>query len=89
MSLSITDAKLANREGDGVQIAYDPTDPTYIAPLGETSVVKPDGTKGFIVMATVEGVMIVIFSVLMAAAIRSVVRRRMAAREAEKMTSRK
>ena len=88
MSLSITDAKLANREGDGVQIAYDPTDPTYVAPLGETSVVKPDGTKGFIVMATIEGIMIVVFSVLMAAAIRSVLRRRMAAREAEEMASR-
>ena len=84
MNLTITDAKLANREGDGVQIAYDPTDPTYVAPLGETSVVKPDGTKGFIVMATVEGVMVVVFSVLIAAAIRSVVRRRLAAREAEK-----
>ena len=87
MSLTITDAKLANREGDGVQIAYDPTDPSYVAPLGETSVVKPDGTRGFIVMATVEGVMVVVFSVLMAGAIRSVVRRRLAAREAEKMTS--
>ena len=84
MSLSITDAKLANREGDGVQIAYDPTDPAYVAPLGETSVVKPDGTKGFIVMATVEGVMVVVFSVLMAAAIRSVLRRKMVARETEK-----
>ena len=89
MSLTITDAKLANREGDGVQIAYDPTDPSYVAPLGETSVVKPDGTRGFIVMATVEGVMVVVFSVLMAAAIRSVVRRKLAAREAEKMTSQK
>lgn len=83
MSLSITDAKLAKREGEGVQIAYDPTDPSYVAPLGETSVVKPDGTKGFIVMATVEGVMVVVFSVLMAAAIRSMVRRKLAARETE------
>ena len=87
MSLTITDAKLANREGDGVQIAYDPTDPSYVAPLGETSVVKPDGTRGFIVMATIEGVMVIVFSVLMAAAIRSVVRRRLSAREAEEMTS--
>jgi uncharacterized DUF497 family protein len=55
-----------------------------VAPLGETSVVKPDGTKGFIVMATVEGVMVVVFSVLMAAAIRSVLRRKMAAQETEK-----
>lgn len=76
MSLTITDAKLANREGDGVQIAYDPTDPSYVAPLGETSVVKPDGTKGFIAMATVEGVMVVIFAVLTAVAIRYLQRAR-------------
>lgn len=87
MNLTITDAKLANREEDGVQIAYDPTDPSYVAPLGETSVVKPDGTKGFIAMATIEGVMVVVFAVLIAAAIRSVVRRRLAAREAEEKTS--
>lgn len=87
MNLTITDAKLANREEDGVQIAYDPTDPSYVAPLGETSVVKPDGTRGYIVMATVEGVMVVVFAVLIAAAIRGVVRRKLAAREAEKKTS--
>ena len=91
MNISITDAKLANRKDDGVQIAYDPTDPSYVAPLGETSVVKPDGTKGYIIMATVEGVMVIVFAVLMAAALRSVVRRKLLAREkmreAEKMTS--
>lgn len=87
MSLAITDTKLADRENEGVQIAYDPTDPSYVAPLGETSVVKPDGTRGLIVMATVEGIMVIVFSVLMAAAIRSTVRRRLAAREVEKMTS--
>ena len=87
MSLTITDAKLANRKGDGVQIAYDPTDPSYVAPLGETSVVKPDGTKGYIIMATIEGVMVIVFSVLMAAAIHSVVRRKLAAREAEREAS--
>jgi hypothetical protein len=36
-------------------------------------------------MATVEGVMVIVFSVLIAAAIRSVVRRKLAAREAEGM----
>ena len=75
MNITITDAKLANRKDDGVQIAYDPTDPSYVAPLGETSVVKPDGTKGYIIMATIEGVMVIVFAVLMAAALRSVVRR--------------
>ena len=76
MNLSIVDTKLANREDEGVQIAYDPTDPTYVAPLGESSVVKPDGTKGFIVMATIEGVMVIVFAVLMAAACRYLLRGR-------------
>ena len=87
MNLTITDSKLANRKGDGVQIAYDPTDPSYVAPLGETSVVKPDGTRGFIIMATIEGLMVIVFSVLMAAAIRSIVKRKQAARESNQMTS--
>lgn len=77
MNLSVTSTEFAdNKSGDGVQIAYDPTDPTYVAPLGESSVVRPDATKGFIVMVTMEGVMVVVFAVLMAAAIRSVVRRK-------------
>ena len=77
MSIGITDTKLANREEDGLQIAYDPTDPTYVAPLGESSVVKPDGTRGYIVIATIEGVMILIFAILMTVIIRDVVRRRL------------
>ena len=89
MNLTITDTKLANRDGDGLQIAYDPTDPTYVAPLGESSVVKPDGTKGFIIMATIEGATVIVFGILMAAAIRSVVHRRLTAREAERMASQK
>ena len=87
MNLSIVDTKLANREDEGVQIAYDPTDPTYVAPLGESSVVKPDGTRGFIIMATIEGVMVIVFAVLMAAALRGVVRRKLAEREAANRTS--
>ena len=87
MNLSIVDTKLANREDEGVQIAYDPTDPSYVAPLGESSVVKPDGTKGLIVMATIEGVMVVAFAVLMAAALRGVVRRKLAEREAKNQAS--
>lgn len=83
MSLTITEAaELA--KGDGVQIAYDPTDPSYIGPLGETSVVKPDGTKGFIVLVTVEGIMVLVFAILFAATIRSVVRRKLNERKAQK-----
>lgn len=69
MNLVITNAELANHDG-GVQIAYDPTDPSYVAPLGESSVVKPDNTKGFIVIATIEGVMVVVFAVLLLGSIR-------------------
>ena len=87
MNLTITDSKLANREGDGVQIAYDPSDPTYVAPLGETTVVKPDGTKGYIIMATIEGMMVIVFSVLIAAAIHNVVRRKIVARDSERLSS--
>ena len=81
MNLSVTNAKLADRKDDGVQIAYDPTDPTYVAPLGESSVVKPDGTKGLIVIATVEGVMVIVFGIFVAVAIRSIVKRELIKRQ--------
>ena len=74
MNLTVTDAKLANRKDEGVQIAYDPTDPSYVAPLGESTVVRPDNTRGLIVVATIAGVMAVLFGVFMAIAIRSFVR---------------
>lgn len=77
MNLGVTNAQLADSDAEAVQIAYDPTDPTYVAPLGESSVVEPNNTRGFIVLATIEGLMVIVFSVLMAASIRSVVRRRL------------
>ncbi|MBR3236088.1 fibro-slime domain-containing protein [Candidatus Saccharibacteria bacterium] len=75
MNLGVTDAKLANRKGDGLQIAYDPTDPTYVAPLGESSVVKPDGTKGFMIMATIEGVLIVVLAVFLMVSIKTLIKK--------------
>lgn len=78
MNLAVTDTKLANRKDDGVQIAYDPTDPSYVAPLGESTVVRPDSTRGLIVIATIAGAMAVLFGVFMAIAIRSFVRRELA-----------
>ena len=76
MNLGVVDAKVADKKSDGgIQIAYDPTDPTYVAPLGETSIVKPDGTRGYIIMATLEGIMIVAFVVFMMIAIKAVVKR--------------
>lgn len=81
MNLIVTDTKLADRKDDGVQIAYDPTDPTYVAPLGESSVVRPDGTRGLIIIATIEGVMVVAFAIFVAIAIRSIVKRELAKRQ--------
>ncbi len=76
MNVTIVDTQMAkNGKGDSMQIAYDPTDPTYVAPLGQSVMVRPDNTKGYIVMATIEGVMIVAFSVMMVIAAKMVVRR--------------
>ena len=74
MNLSVTDTSVA--QGGGVQIAYDPSNPGYVAPLGESFVFKPDSTEGLIVMMTIEGVMIVAVSVLVASVARFVIRQK-------------
>ena len=74
MNLSVTSTELA--QGGGIQIAYDPSDPTYVAPLGESSVFRPDSTKGLIVMATIEGVMIVAVSVLVVSVARFMIKQK-------------
>ncbi len=65
MNLTLMDTKLSKSdEGDGaVQVAYDPSDPSYVAPLGESVVFRPSGTKGLIIIATIEGAALVVFSV--------------------------
>lgn len=65
MNLNVITSELANADS-GIQIAYDPTDPSYVAPLGETSVFKPDNTRGYIIMATIFGVVIMALSILIA-----------------------
>ena len=77
MSLSLTDSKLASRGDTGIQVAYDPTDPSYVAPLGESKVVRPDGTRGYIIMATIMGVLVVTTSLLIAISTRFVLKKRM------------
>ena len=74
MNLSVTNAELA--QGGGVQIAYDPSDPSYVAPLGETSVFRPDSTKGLVVMATIEGVVILVVSILAVSAARFMIKQK-------------
>ena len=77
MNITIVDTKMAqNGKGDSMQIAYDPTDPTYEAPLGQSVIVRPDTTKGYMLMATIEGVMIVVFSIFTAVTVKVVLDRK-------------
>jgi len=71
MSLNVVQTQLASGAG-GVQVAYNPADPSYVGPLGESMVVGPDGTRGYVVTATILGVAIAtcaIFMVIMAHAL--------------------
>ena len=63
MNLSVVDTKVAKDGSDEITVAYDPTNPSYVAPLGESVVFKPSGTKGLIIMATVEGAVLIVFSI--------------------------
>ena len=76
MNIAVTDASKLAKQNGGVQVAYDPTDSTYEAPLGQSVVMQPDHTRGYVVLATIEGVMIVVFAVLVAIAARIMVKRK-------------
>ena len=49
MLLNITNTSIASEDG-GVEVAYDPTNPSYIAPLGESLTVRPDNRKALMTM---------------------------------------
>lgn len=65
MKLAVESTKIAGTDNMGIQVAYDPTDPSYVAPLGESVVVKPDETKSYIVLATIEATFVVVFAVVL------------------------
>ena len=73
MNLSVTDVELADGD-DGVQIAYDPNDPSYVPPLGESAVSRPDTTKGMVLLATVEGVAVLVMAMGVAYVVRYAMR---------------
>lgn len=75
MNLNIVETRIA--DSDEIQIAYDPSDPSYVAPLGESSVVKPDTTKGYITMATIFGVIIAISGALVILMMRSTIKQKL------------
>ena len=51
--LNIMNTSLAKSDG-GVEVAYDPADPSYIAPLGESLVVAPNKSKSLITAITAQ-----------------------------------
>lgn len=73
MDLSLTSTELAD---GGMQVAYDPDNPTYVAPLGESMVFRPDPTKALVIIATIEGVVVVTMTILMMFAVRFVIKRK-------------
>lgn len=75
VSLTVMNSEIAGSDETTVQVAYDPDDPSYVAPLGESIVFQPDNSKGLMVMATVFGVLVVAFSMFMMIAVRSLVKR--------------
>ena len=65
MNLNVLDTRLAGNDGE-IQIAYDPTDPSFVAPLGESATTRPDTTRGYVVMASIFGLVIMALSMLIA-----------------------
>lgn len=74
MILNITDATLAR--GDGVEVAYDPTNPGYVAPLGESMTVRADRTRGLAMALTAQlimfGVLAVVFVMVVTRLLRKI-----------------
>ena len=68
MVLNVTDTKLAQNDG-GVKVAYDPENPSYVAPLGESMVVEPNVKKSLAVAIVVQATVVGMFSILMMVAI--------------------
>ena len=67
MNLTVVQTQLA--DADGVQVAYDPADPSYVGPLGVIKVFQPDGTRGNMIILIVLSVVVVtcaMFTVILA-----------------------
>ncbi len=64
MVLNITNSSLAKSDG-GVEVAYDPTNPSYVAPLGESLIVNPNHTKSLVLAITVQAMLLGVFAVVL------------------------
>ena len=69
---SINSASLA--KSDGVELAYDPANPSYIAPLGESMKVEPDKMKSLAVSVVVQTTVVCMLAVILIVATSVVMR---------------
>lgn len=72
MNLEVANSQLA--DASDIQIAYDPTDPTFVKPLGKSMTVRPDNTKGYMIMATIEGIALAVVAILVAMVAHALIR---------------
>lgn len=63
---NITNSSLARNDG-GVEVAYDPMDPSYVAPLGESLRVDPDRTKSLTLAITIQAMLMGVLAVILVA----------------------
>ena len=77
LDLAFSQMNLALNEG--TQIAANVTgenDPTYVGPLGETRVFAADATRSLMIIATIEGVVVIVAAVLLVSVARFVVKQK-------------
>ncbi len=74
MKLNVEPTQLAGKTG--ISVAYNSADPSYVGPLGESTVFLPDNTRGYVIIATVLGVVVVASAVLLAMGLRRLLLRR-------------
>ena len=60
---NITNTSLAKGDSAGVEIAYDPSNPSYIAPLGESLTVKPNKSRALKTAVTVQVVVVGVLAI--------------------------
>ena len=73
MNINLTESKFAGVD-EGVQVAYDPTTPGEVAPLGVSSIFTPDKSGSYVVALTAGGILIVAITVFFVVAIRFVIK---------------
>ncbi len=63
---NITNTTIANvsEPSDGMEIAYDPSNPSYVAPLGESLTVKPNRGRALKTAVTVQVMVVGVFAVV-------------------------